>query len=309
MKKARKQCLGFFGLTLVAAMTIVAAHIPTPGASATSTAVDTITVRVISGAPDVNIRGVENDEVYTRPLSGFSVDYEHIKNMTVTVDYTDAEGNTTTEAVDNAVLDYIAGTKTYKIPQLEANPYAYGKYVIHASGVGQDGVYDEDNVLFYYLPLEAKIEINQLTDKQYVDLDYAEYDGASKDKVAKVLIEVYYENGEVAEPISPLTVISPDKRIEIPFAEKDMPSGIYKLKAYSYNIDGKLLYDPINLTTEYKAAEVPDAGTPDTGGLFQNLNISKEDYLVSGLIVFFVLGIVAFGIVARTKKDSRRHRR
>ena len=33
--------------------------------------------------------------------------------------------------------------------------------------------------------------------------------------------------------------------------------------------------------------------------------VSKEDYLVTGLIVFFVFGVVAFGIVARNRKNRR----
>lgn len=54
---------------------------------------------------------------------------------------------------------------------------------------------------------------------------------------------------------------------------------------------------------------VPNTGAPDTGGLFQDLNISKEDYLITGLIVFFVLGIVGFGVVTSNHKSATTRRR
>ena len=48
-----------------------------------------------------------------------------------------------------------------------------------------------------------------------------------------------------------------------------------------------------------------DAGgaiiVPDTGNFFQGLNISREDYLITGLIVFMVVGVVAFGVVKRKR--------
>ena len=116
MKKAEKQCLGFFGLSLVVAMTIVAANMPAPKASAVSTTVtDTITVRVVGSVPDVNIRGIVNDAIYVNPERNFSVDYENVETMVVSLEYTDLDGNVTTTVLDETAPDYSAGTETYKI--------------------------------------------------------------------------------------------------------------------------------------------------------------------------------------------------
>lgn len=116
MKKAKKQCLGFFGLALVVAMTTVAANIPSPGASATSSTVtDTIVVRVVGSVPDVNIRGIVNDAIYVNPERNFAVDYENVETMVVSLEYTDLDGNTTTAVLDEATPDYNAGTENYKI--------------------------------------------------------------------------------------------------------------------------------------------------------------------------------------------------
>lgn len=203
-----------------------------------------------------------------------------------------------------------------KTIDVDASEYGYGKYIVTVKGVGYDGVYDEDSVLFYYLPVYATVNVDDITGKHYVNLEYAADDGEAEDgevltgEVAKIVINVYDKDGKLIEALSPITVLPPETSVEIPFATKDLPSGTYKISVSAYGADGNELYKPYVLTTDYKAAEVPDAGAPDTGGLFHNLNISKEDYLVSGVVVFFVLGIVAFGVVARNKKtDQRKHRR
>lgn len=44
---------------------------------------------------------------------------------------------------------------------------------------------------------------------------------------------------------------------------------------------------------------------PDTGGFFQGLNISREDYLITGVVVFMIIGVVAFGIVKRNRASKK----
>lgn len=44
---------------------------------------------------------------------------------------------------------------------------------------------------------------------------------------------------------------------------------------------------------------------PDTGSFFQGLNISREDYLITGVVVFAVIGVVAFGVVARNRNSKK----
>lgn len=195
-----------------------------------------------------------------------------------------------------------------KTIDIEASEYGYGKYIVTVQGYVDNVILAEDSVLFYYLPISATTNVDDLTGKHYVDLDYLT-GNTGAEEIAKIVLDVYNENGELVEALSPITVLPPVKNVEIPFAAKNMPSGIYKISVSAYNTNGERLYEPYILTIEYKATVVPDAGVPDTGGLFQDLNISKEDYLISGLIVFFVLGIVAFGVVTRSaRRDSKKHR-
>ena len=300
MKKAKKQCFGFFGLALVATMTTIAATMPAPEASATSTISDTLVVRVVGNVPDVTIHNLVNDATYVDYNHELSVNYENVDEATISLTYVNEQtGETVTRTLEDLQgIDYIAGTLNYTILDLAESVYNFGKYTLHVHGIGFDGVYDEDVVVFYYLPVVAEVTTDDVTGEQGVDLEYG-------DEVDKVVIEIFDEDGNLVDEV---VVESPDKRASLPFEDKDLPSGKYTLVVKAYDEDGNELYEPSVLETTYTSTSVPNAGTPDTGGLLRDLNISKEDYLISGLIVFFVLGIVAFGIIARNRKDSSKRK-
>ncbi len=114
MKKAKKQCLGFFGLALVTAMTVVAANVPIPEASATTT-IDSVSVRVVGDAPELSISGITNDAFYVDMERAFAVEYENIEKIVVTLEYTDLDGNTVTKALDETIPVTSVGTEEYVI--------------------------------------------------------------------------------------------------------------------------------------------------------------------------------------------------
>lgn len=93
--------------------------------------------------------------------------------------------------------------------------------------------------------------------------------------------------------------------INIPFA--GLPYGTYTVKISFLNQYDK----PVGNIYVYTVLWYGNVPVPDTGGLFQGLNISREDYLITGLVVFMVIGVVAFGVVARNRrnKTSRKNRK
>lgn len=114
MKKAKKQCLGFFGLALVTAMTAIAANVPTPVASA-KTITDSVSVRVIGTTPELTIKGITNDASYIDMERAFAVDYENIEKIVITLEYTDLDGNVTTKTLDETIPLTSVGTENYLI--------------------------------------------------------------------------------------------------------------------------------------------------------------------------------------------------
>lgn len=191
----------------------------------------------------------------------------------------------------------VMGTAFAKEIELNASDYGYGKYTVSVRGTGYDGVYDEDIVTFYYLPLTASYDVNPVTGEYAVKIDEYSDDTASasiylENELIGTLERAEFESGSVT------------------FYLAGKPAGTYTVKVVARGENGETLYDqPFILTINYKPSEVPDAGAPDTGGLFQDLNISKEDYIITGIIVFFVLGVVAFSIVAKGRKGSSKKKR
>ena len=99
-----------------------------------------------------------------------------------------------------------------------------------------------------------------------------------------------------------------DDEIELPMDGYE--SGTYNVTFVARDENGNQLYTPTQNPLRYtKEEDIPVPGTADTGHFFQNLNISKEDYIITGLIVFFVFGIVAFGIVARGNNNRSRKKK
>lgn len=115
MKRAHKKVLGIFGLLVVAAITCIAIVMPGPKASATTSVTDTITVRVVGSVPNIDIRGITNGAVYINHSRSFAIDYENVEDVTVTLEYTDLDGVTTSEVIDHFVPDYEPGTENYWI--------------------------------------------------------------------------------------------------------------------------------------------------------------------------------------------------
>lgn len=200
-----------------------------------------------------------------------------------------------------------ATSASAKTVNIDSSSYNYGKYVVVAHGVGANGVYDEDLVSFWYLPVYPEITIDDDTGEYYADLEYEADDGTSEcnGDVVTVTINIYDSEGNLVEEVSPVTVTQPDTHVRLPMTDHPgITSGTYTAEVIAYDENGEMLYEPYYVEFEYEAIPVPD-----TGRFFQNLNISKEDYLVTGLIMFFVIGVVAFGVISKNGKKTSKSRR
>ena len=109
-------------------------------------------------------------------------------------------------------------------------------------------------------------------------------------------VYVYGPNGELINTI--LGGYTEEGGIDIPF--DGLPWGEYKVKVSFWTKDNR----QIGNVYVYSVSWYGKVPVPDTGSFFQNLNISREDYLITGLIVFMVVGVVAFGVIARSRKNK-----
>lgn len=299
MKRQKKRILGLLGLVLVAITTIFAAFLPGPEASAANitTVTDNISVRVVGDKPDVNITSPKNGSEFFTPIQSVHINYENVKTAVVTVYYTDKNDVKHTYTLDTIDANYYPGEKDYPL-DLFSEDYGYGDYVIEVTGDGlMDGKFDEDLVAFSFYPVYGKASEDESDGLIYLDLTY----DTTNEEINKIVINVYDENGDLVSAFSPITVESPTDRVELPFADHDLKTGNYTIKITAYNADGEALYKPYVTGIYYETLPVPD-----TGGLFANLNISRADYLITGLLIFFPIAIFGLIFVMRGRDNKAR---
>lgn len=305
MKKTSKRILGIAGLTLVAAMTVFAALLPGNGASAvdTSPITDEVEVRVVGSVPKVTITHPESGSVFVEPEQYFTFDFENDNVVTAEVHYTDASGEEHTYLIDTLYPDYQPGSSGKYMLDLMSSQYGYGDYKIVVKGTGFDGVVAEDTVEFTFTPVSATVE--NVTDDGTYEIKL-HYDPDAED-LDTIILNVYDEHGNLVEVLSPTSVKSPGTDAELPFGKNGLESGKYTVEVIAVNAEGEPLAAPYIFVIDYTAPGEGGGGVapaPDTGRFFGALNASSADIILTGVMVFMVVAIVAVGIIVSSRKDK-----
>ena len=312
MKKTQKKFLGLLGLLLVAAVTMFAVFLPGPEATATSSVTDTVVVRVIGGSPNVEIIGDLKDKGNTvYPKQDIAVNYENVEHLTITIKYTDRDGVVHTATLFDQDMTEAPGSVPISL-DLSADDFGYGDYVITAKGKGFDGVVDESSISFSYIPITAELVENKDTGDPTIVLEYDPDNGTPEDdgKVSKIEINIYDENGNLVKP-SPIIVYAPTKEVILPFSEYGIPSGKYRIELKAFDRHDNELYKAHWLYYDYSTIPVPDtsgddAKTPDTGEILHGMNISRSDYLLTGLMIFLIVGVGGAVFIVRRDRKSKK---
>lgn len=310
MKKTQKKILGLLGLTAVGVTTFIAATLPGPEASATSSITDTITVRVVSSAPNVDVVEPKDGEVTSDAIQTLKIDHENVKTITIKMVIVgkDKDGNDLPPVTKTFDITSDGSPNTSSLEFNLTDPgYGYGEYTITITGQDASGVKDEETIKFTFLPVITDATPDEETGDAILDLDYDE----ENNDIDHFEIEIVDENGNVVAPSSPIVVRPPENKVTIPFSEYDLPAGKYIIATTAYDADGNALYTTYEIFFIYKPTdEEPEpVPVPNTGGLMQRLNISKSDYLITGLIIFSMVGIAGAVYIVRSKKTTTKGRR
>ena len=322
MKGKKKHILGLLGLFLVAAITAFAVMMPQQGTSATlppQSITDEVSVRVVGSKPMVRFTSPANDTRFTQPNQTLTFDYENVTDATVTIEYTDANGNSRTynlEPVEGA--DYAPGTKTYQL-NLDGDQnynFGYGDYkvTVKGSGYGNDNI-TEDVIVFHYSRFNGSIQgtgsdsgtgdrlDSPLTGGLIIDPGVDPNDST----IGHVGICVRHSNGTPVKGMCPINIEAPFDALPLEFDE--MPTDRYTVEFQAYDKDGNPIGAPQIYRFYYKIDESKIAATPDTGAAFGSLNISRQDYLLTGLIVFVAAAVLGIVFVVRRKETAKRKKR
>lgn len=321
MRKTKKQLLGFAGLIGVAVITAVAYCLPTPSASAETSAGVTINATVRESHASIKIETPSNNSVFVNPVIPVETNFTETEKIEYYLTYTPDGGSTSApQLVETYIPTEQSGTHNFNLSLTNG----FGNYVLTAKITGVGGVSFEDSASFHYLagivnyigsdekgnPMfdvimspEAKSFRVQATDEDgtpifinesgleaplYFDRDSGPYDSETDTVTITLPLDLY----------------------------PDLADGHYDLIASFYNtkLDTSITSFLSSATSEFdyeRVIEVPGTGSPgspdspNTGaisGTFANGQISAVDVVITALIIFTLAAGCAIMVVLRKQR-------
>ncbi|MBO7720550.1 hypothetical protein J6S35_02885 [Candidatus Saccharibacteria bacterium] len=299
MHIAKKQLLGLGGLAVVAAMTAFACTLPT-GAVPVKGNVE-ITVEVYDNDSVTRIDRPLDGDVFTGPNITFQETHSHAK----IVQYYLAKYNTDgTKEWEKELTEYrvtgddVSGHTEF-ILDMDENG-GPGKYHFISRLTAPLGPPDEDVVEFVYASISAdEHDVSTPAGKVDFRVDYTA-------GVKSLAYRVYDKDNN---PVTDQFIANTDDPenggymdLSIDLTDYNLKSGDYTIYIVGYSgLDGTgEVAGTALLTFTYTAPDSPDV--PNTGSILSALNISRADFLITGIIGFTAISVVALFVVARTKK-------
>lgn len=304
MQIRKKHLLGFVGLAVVAVMTVVAIALPNDDASA------------VGGNASVNIKvTVVDPGEYTlsisEPKSGQLQTGDKVKTAVVLNNvygvkqylYKINSDGTRGKRYDLPDIQQSSGTYEGEIDMSIVDGYGTYEYVVE--GISAGVAVAPDSVKFEYRA--ASLTSDGETDKNENPIVNISVNGT----VERGEIQVYdaagkpmFVNAEGKE--EPVTFTRGDidanghLKLMLPFKKYGLKPGTYTVFMTAYNRNGDTVsMNTVEIKYAPKNIDVPDAGSL----IFGNLNISRIDYLLTGIIAF---GAVAgFAIYLIYRKNRR----
>ena len=180
-----------------------------------------------------------------------------------------------------------------------------GDYTVVGQGKDENGD-DVGNPYVYAISYTEKTITTDENGDVYVDVNFP--DGAST-----AVVRVTDENGK--EVLVPITVDNPTGtgattvRVRLPFGtEGGLPNGNYYISIDFYGPSGNLLPE-YSARMKYNYGAHKDIPVPDTGGMTGILNISNQDFLITGIIIFSIVAVSGVTVLMKGKKKSTSRRR
>lgn len=311
MRKTRKQLLGLAGLAAVGIMTVVACGMPAPDAAAEGgegSGNMNLTVRISEANTTVSIVSPRDNSSTVDNIVKASTNYSETNKLEYYLTKKNADGSDTRINLPEYIPPQNNGTHSFDI-DMDALGLTFGTFQLHAIAYGNNNTVREDTVAFEYSAIEVAFEGAEENRDPILGIKL-------NGEVDYVLVHIYDkdgnplfvdENGDEAsiklnrDEVDPATgkILT-----TLPFEKYGAESGDYTAVVVAYN-DADQILSMVTARTSYLTPEdavIPEI--PNTGSLrIGNLNITRLDYLLTGLIAFAV--VASFAIVLVYRKNRR----
>lgn len=321
MKGKQKQLLGFFGLSLVTAMTAVAYSLPAPGAAAQDLNVS-VTVTAENGS--ARVISPENNAVLTGRTTDVAISYNKVRSVATVVTCVDTESKEQVfNETRNATLTEVTGVhkESYTVPESLGNVTCSAK--ITATGLDGETYYDGVSFSFRAMnipnpgtpddPIKPPVQPGEEPCEgpncgKFDDNNNPIVDVVVSDDVETVYVQVYDgdnnpvfvdKNGK-AVPIETTRDAFKDGKfaLTLPMSSYNAKAGKYVAVLTAYNGKGEVVS-----TNNYWFEYMPKVETPGTGSILADLNLSRADYLLTGLVAFgLVAGFATYLIFRKSRR-------
>ena len=309
MRVNKKQLLGFGGLAFVVSLTTIAYNLPTSAVS-TGGAVE-VQVEVYNINLETVIESPEDGDVLNDKDVTFSELHSNAANVKYYLTYVAEDGTKTVyELTDQEISGTdLTGRTTFTL-DLE-NYGGSGKYIFRSVATNASGITKEDSVQFVYAAISADQDDVKTTDNK-VDFK-VNYSAGVKSLVYRVTDK----DGNTILGKQTVLTDDPDnggvQDITIILTEEilaNLESGRYTIVVEGYSTttpEDSSLVGADNIYFDYKAPDVPvepeeDINVPDTGSILRALNISRADFMITGLVGFTIISIIALVVIRKSHK-------
>ncbi|MBQ3271544.1 hypothetical protein IJH10_03005 [Candidatus Saccharibacteria bacterium] len=300
MKIARKHALGLGCLAIVGAITAFAFTLPT-GAVSVGGSVE-IMVEVYASNSETQINKPQDGEIFSESKITFSETHSHANSVSYYLTKLNSDGTVASkvEIVEQKIEGTdVSGTSTF---DLDMNNYGgTGVYIFESKLIGVDGTTHTDHVQFTYAAISAEEPVVSPTGAT------VKYRVNYTPGVKSLTYQLFdSKNNAISEPIT-INTTDPDAGgymdIEIDVTNLDMDSGSYQILTIGHSEKdgaGQTIGSDL-VKFDYTAPDSPDV--PDTGSLLASLNISRADYLITGIIGFTAISAAALFVVLKSKRN------
>lgn len=317
MKRKTKRVLGVFGLAAVMAMTAIAIALPSPEAHAEEQSNADVTIQVTVVGPGSSLQLVKptEGEVVKSNIVPVEYTYQNMQSVATNLVCMVAGGQTVEKTFDFEPTDE-QGTHAFTIDLNELNIQPDADCRISLAGKSTTGQDVQDaGVKFTYRAVKVDMGDKDNTDgKPNTDENGdPEVSIEIKEGVESILLQVYDMEGNpvfvnkdgVEEPIlvtrDQFDLINNVYKLNLPMSKYGAKAGWYDLVVVAYAGDGKEVVSMNTYRFYYGGPVTPNV--PGTGTIMDNLNISRVDYVVTGLIAFG--SVAAFGVYLVARKSRR----
>lgn len=323
MKRKTKRLLGVFGLAAVMATTAIAYALPTPEAHADdgTTASDAVTiqVKVIGPGETTQLVSPANGAVLKSNIVPVEYNFQRMKVIQTNLSCASA-GQAAGEAIVVDTFDVPAdndntGSRKFNIDLNKWGVQADATCRVFLTGKGiNDTDVKDEGVEFEYRAMKVDIPTTGDGDEEKPVTDEKgdpEVVIGVNDQVYSLLLQVYDAAGNpvfvkadgTEEPIivgrDEFDLATGTYKLNLPMSKYGAKSGWYDLVAIAYGQDGK---EVISMNTYRFYYDPGTPNVPGTGTIMDNLNISRADYVVTGLIAFGAVAMFGVYLVARKSR-------